>query len=87
MLRAMRVPEIPSPTVPTTPQVEPAPIRRLEAPVVFVAPAWEYRILDKPADVAPDEAELNALGAEGWELAGVSSDAASVRFYFKRQLR
>jgi hypothetical protein len=59
----------------------------MEPPMVFVAPAWEYRQLYKPAGETPDEAELNALGAEGWELTGVSPGPGGVHFYFKRQLR
>jgi hypothetical protein len=33
---------------------------------------------------APSEEELNKLGKEGWELAGVFSDSPFVHFYFKR---
>ena len=84
MIDLQRIPEIPS-SLPQPP--EPVPVRRLEPPMVFVAPAWEYRQLHKSGGVPPDEAELNALGAEGWELAGVAPDAGGVRFYFKRQLR
>jgi hypothetical protein len=31
------------------------------------------------------EPELNALGAEHWELAGVVSERHRVHFYFKRE--
>jgi hypothetical protein len=33
---------------------------------------------------APSQDELNALGADGWELAGVFADLPFVYFYFKR---
>ncbi len=36
---------------------------------------WEYRV-----ETAPDLDTLNALGAEGWELAGVEATIC----YFKR---
>jgi hypothetical protein len=44
---------------------------------------WEYKILKE----APSEAELNKLGAEGWELiviAGAVSEYYDIRYYFKR---
>ena len=42
-------------------------------------PTWEYRI-------APDlsEAEMNRLGADGWELVAVGADGAIPVFYLKR---
>jgi hypothetical protein len=86
MLRILKVPEIPSPPPPPQPS-ETIPVRHLDPPMVFVAPTWEYQHLCKPPEAPVDETELNALGAEGWELAGVSTDAAGVHFYFKRQLR
>jgi hypothetical protein len=33
---------------------------------------------------APAEDELNTLGAEGWEVAGLFTDTPFVYFYFKR---
>ena len=33
-----------------------------------------------------EEAELNSLGEEGWEMSGVAQHGASVYFYFKRQV-
>lgn len=87
MLTVQRIPEIPTPAPTLLQPPEPIPVRHLEPPVVFVAPAWEYRCLFKTGGVHADEAELNALGAEGWELAGVSTDPGGVHFYFKRELR
>jgi hypothetical protein len=31
------------------------------------------------------EAELNVLGADGWELAGVTNESQRAHFYFKRE--
>lgn len=60
---------------------------RIQPPVVYVEPTWEYKHLvrDLAKAPAPDEAELNALGAEGWELAGTFARRTEAHFYFKRQ--
>lgn len=61
---------------------------RVEAPMVYVSetPKWEYKVLIK--ELAQGEAfterELNGLGQEGWELAGVAGVSDSVHYYFKR---
>ncbi|MDQ2683423.1 MAG: large conductance mechanosensitive channel protein MscL [Chloroflexota bacterium] len=51
-------------------------IKRGEAPAAeeVLPPTWEYR--------TSSEAELNALGAQGWELVGVSTGG----FHLKRPL-
>jgi hypothetical protein len=87
MISVQRIPEIPSPPAQPPMAPEAVPVRRMEPPMVFVAPAWEYRQLYKPVGETPSEAELNTLGVEGWELAGVSPGPEGVHFYFKRQLR
>lgn len=60
---------------------------RVEPPWVAIEPSWEYKELthNLDADRLPTEAELNALGAEHWELAGVVRDGQQVHFYFKRE--
>jgi len=47
---------------------------------------WEYRqiIRNLKKESPPDEAELNKLGAEGWEMSGVAQQAPLAYFYFKR---
>jgi hypothetical protein len=47
---------------------------------------WEYKQIVRKLDEegAPDEAELNALGEEGWELSGVAQHPLLAYFYFKR---
>jgi hypothetical protein len=49
---------------------------------------WEYKQLvrDLENEKAPDEAELNALGEEGWEMSGVAQQPPFAYFYFKRQI-
>ena len=72
--------------------VVPAPplVARVEIPQVpvFIATKWEYKHLTSGPDApALDEAALNALGKEAWELVGVVTDARGVHFYFKREIR
>jgi hypothetical protein len=50
---------------------------------------WEYKrvVQNLARDEAPTEGELNALGAEGWELATIIQDSPLVYLYFKRAAR
>lgn len=73
------------PYVPPPPVPPPVPDVRVQAPLVYVQPVWEYKRLI--VDTPPSEAELNALGAEGWELVGVAPVAQAVQLYFKRMVR
>jgi hypothetical protein len=60
---------------------------RVPAPIVYVEPTWEYKyvVRDLAREPALDEAELNALGARGWELAAAFARGNEADFYFKRQ--
>jgi hypothetical protein len=42
---------------------------------------WEYKHVSGDP---PDETELNAIGADGWELVGVVAVRDDVHLYFKR---
>ena len=57
-------------------------------PMVYVreAAVWQYKLLTRnlSKEEAPSEDELNTLGKEAWELAGVFTDSPFVHFYFKR---
>jgi hypothetical protein len=57
-------------------------------PMVYVRDEarWEYRLLTRNLAKAdpPSEAELNALGDDGWELAGLFTDSPFLYLYFKR---
>lgn len=60
----------------------------IQPPIVYVKEElfWEYKqlIRNLAKEKAPTEDELNTLGADGWELAGVFTDSPFVYFYFKR---
>jgi hypothetical protein len=74
--------EIPFPPRPSEPHSP-----RLDPPWVSIEPRWEYKELvrDSKADGLPSETELNELGKEHWELAGVIREDDRVHFYFKRE--
>lgn len=46
---------------------------------------WEYRRVDRsgPGQLLTED-ELNRMGADGWELAGVVSDYSGTHYYLKR---
>jgi Domain of unknown function (DUF4177) len=48
---------------------------------VYEKQRWEYKMIFQGA---MSEEELNALGAEGWELVGLVALPENTRFYFKR---
>ena len=79
MTARIEVPFTPRPFEPRAPHLTP--------PWVPVEPSWEYREVVRDLDSGGllTEGDLNALGAEHWELAGVVSDASQVHFYFKRE--
>jgi hypothetical protein len=47
---------------------------------------WEYRriLRNLRTEDVPDEADLNALGADGWELVSMVSDSPFLYLLFKR---
>jgi hypothetical protein len=48
---------------------------------VYERQQWEYRVV---VQSAMTQDGLNALGAEGWELAGLVSVPNKTTFYFER---
>ena len=71
------------------PAPPPPPAATLPMPIVHVAPTWTYRHIQCPlAELASlSDSELDALGAEGWELTGVVVEGAAVHFFYKRPAR
>ena len=57
-------------------------------PIVYVNEkvVWEFKHLvdELPGDGAATERRMNALGAAGWELAGVAAHRDTAHFWFKR---
>lgn len=68
------------------PSPEGAPRAPMVPPMVYVTPVWEYRHLAREmrGEGPIREEELNALGAEGWELTATIPAGPIVHFYFKR---
>jgi hypothetical protein len=67
----------------------PVPLEsRIDPPLVAVEPRWEYKEVVREVTAGLlSEAELNALGTERWELAGIVPAGTQVHFYFKRERR
>ena len=79
---------------PRRPEGEPVEVRRLPQPpesswLHSLPPTmWEYHYIRRESgESALAQAELDALGADGWELVGVASAGAALHFYFKRVRR
>jgi len=57
-------------------------------PIVYVKDKtiWQYKLLTRnlAKEEAPSEEELNKVGKEGWDLAGIVTNHPFVYFYFKR---
>jgi hypothetical protein len=66
-----------------------ASTNRLPPPTVYVEPTWEYKhvVRTLKADGPLREAELNALGVDGWELAAAFVERGQLHVYFKRLAR
>lgn len=75
------------PLMPTSPE-RLSPLSPAASMLVYVKEKakWEYKVLVRnlAREQTLDETELSALGADGWELAGVASDSPLIYFYFKR---
>ena len=70
------------------PPFEPKQHEPIHPPMVYVKESvkWEYKqvVRDMEKESPLDEAELNVLGAQGWEMSGVAQNPPVVYFYFKR---
>lgn len=68
---------------PERPEFEPA-----QPPMIYIRkpPKWEYKVATHqlPPGSHADENELNELGQDGWELAGIVHENSYTHFYFKR---
>jgi hypothetical protein len=70
---------------PREPQHEP-----IRPPMIYIEKRlkWEYKQIVRNAESEKplDEAELNALGEDGWEMTGVVQQTPLTYYYFKRQI-
>ena len=70
---------------PREPQQEP-----IRPPMIYVEKQmkWEYKqiVRDLESEQPLDEAELNTLGKEGWEMTGIVQQPPKTYYYFKRQI-
>jgi hypothetical protein len=74
--------------VPFRPGWSAPPKSRVEPPLVPVEPRWEYKVAVRDASAGSlSEPELDALGAEHWELVGIVPSEGRIHFYFKRERR
>ena len=70
------------------PPHEPKQPEPIHPPMIYVKESlkWEYkqitRDLEKESPLSDEE--LNALGAEGWEMSGVAQQPPLTYYYFKR---
>ena len=66
------------------------PKQSIRPPMVYIEKKlkWEYKqiVRNLKKEKTLDEAELNALGAEGWELSGIAQHSTNIYFYFKRSV-
>ena len=62
----------------------------IRPPMIYVEKhwKWEYKqiVRDLEKEHALEEAELNALGEEGWEMTGIAQHPPKTYYYFKRQI-
>jgi hypothetical protein len=72
------------------PPYEPKQSESVRPPMVYIEKRlnWEYKqiVRDLKKENPPDEAELNALGEEGWEMSGVAQQPPLAYYYFKRPI-
>ena len=66
------------------------PRQSVRPPMIYIEKQlkWEYKqiIRNLEKEDPPDEAELNALGADGWEMSGLAQQPPLAYFYFKRRI-
>lgn len=72
------------------PPREPQGQEPVRPPMIYVKRkmTWEYKQIIRNLESAKplDETEMNALGADGWEMTGVTQQPPLAYYYFKRQV-
>jgi hypothetical protein len=71
--------------IPTPPGDQP-----VRPPMIYIEKQlkWEYKQIVRNLETEKplEEAELNALGEDGWEMTGVAQHRSMTHYYFKRQI-
>lgn len=71
------------------PPREPQQHEPIRPPMIYVEKGlkWEYKqiVRNLESEKPLDEAELKALGEEGWEMSGIAQHPPMTYYYFKRQ--
>ena len=72
------------------PPHDPKQSEPIRPPMVYIEKSlkWEYKqiVRDLEKEKPLDEAELNTLGEEGWEMSGVTQQPPLTYYYFKRSI-
>jgi len=72
------------------PPHQPQPVEPIHPPMVYVNKSlkWEYKqiVRDLEKEKPLDEAELETLGEEGWEMSRIAQHPPVTYYYFKRQV-
>jgi hypothetical protein len=60
----------------------------IRLPLIYVEKQmkWEYKQVIRDLEQPLEEAELNALGEEGWEMTGIAQQPPKTSYYFKLQV-
>jgi hypothetical protein len=70
------------------PPYEPKQHEPVRPPMIYIEKKlkWEYKQIPRnlKKEKPLDEAALNALGEEGWEMSGIAHHPPFAYFYFKR---
>ena len=83
-----QIPPIVPPEIPPPPEPNAVPVVHPGTIYVTEPLRWEHhvRVCDLKHDTLLSTEELDALGADGWELAGAVTHMRRAYFYFKRCL-
>lgn len=72
------------------PAREPQGQEPVRPPMIFIKKQliWEYKqvVRNLESEKPLEEAELNTLGEDGWEMSGIAQNPPLTYYYFKRQI-
>lgn len=72
------------------PPREPQQHEPIRPPMIYIEKplTWEYKqiVRNLESEKPLEEAELNALGEDDWEMVGIAQQPPMTYYYFKRQI-